>query len=246
VLEERAIGTSAQLFGRLGHRLDHCQLAFVCWSVPDAGRKDRAGLEAAAREWAALAFPGAPPPLLIPVDGASTWGWVAKAGRLEDAHAVLPPARPGFRIATGRVAMGVEGFRRSHGEALQAQTLALTDANHAAVTRFADVATLALLTDDVAKLRRFVLDQLGELAIDGEREQRLRATVHAFLQGGSNVRAASQELQYHRNTIQQRLDLAATLRGRPLEEDQAGLALALRIACHYGAPMLAPTGCRDM
>jgi hypothetical protein len=238
VLEERAVGTPVQLCSRLGHRLDHSQLAFVCWSVPDSERKDRAGLEATAREWVAAAFPGAPVPLLVPVDGASTWGWVARAGRLEDPQVALPAPRPGFRVATGRAAAGVEGFRRSHAEALQAQALALTDANHAAVTRFADVATLALLTDDLAKLRRFVWDQLGGLAIDAEREQRLRATVHAYLEGGANVRAASQELQYHRNTIQQRLDLAATLRGRPLEEDQAGLALALRIAAHYGAAML--------
>jgi hypothetical protein len=236
VLEDRAVGTPAQLFSRLGHRLDHWQLAFVCWSVPNSERKDRAGLEAAAREWAAATFCGAPAPLLIPVDGASTWGWVAKVGRFDDAP--MPPPRPGFRIATGGPAAGIDGFRRSHAEALQAHALALTDANQAPVTRFPDVATLALLTDDLGKLRQFVWDQLGALATDGEREQRLRATVKAYLEGGANVRAASEELQYHRNTIQQRLDLAATLRGRPLEEDQAGLALALRIACHYGAPML--------
>jgi DNA-binding PucR family transcriptional regulator len=83
-----------------------------------------------------------------------------------------------------------------------------------------------------------VADQLGDLAVSGEREHRLRSTVRNYLEGGANVRAVARDLNYHRNTIQQRLDLAARLRGRPLDDDRCGLALALQVAEHYGDAVL--------
>uniref|UniRef100_UPI0017F587ED PucR family transcriptional regulator n=1 Tax=Sporichthya sp. TaxID=65475 RepID=UPI0017F587ED len=177
-----------------------------------------------------------------PVDSASTWGWVSGPAGTSWLDAELPLPRDGFRIATGTAAAGLDGFRRSHLEALRAQTIAAAGSADAAVTRFAEVATLAVLTDDRDALARFVADQLGELAAGGEREQRLRTTVRNYLDGGANVRAVARDLNYHRNTIQHRLDLAARLRGRPLEDDRSGLALALQVAEHYGAAVLRPQG----
>ncbi len=235
VLEDRAQGSSADLARRLGYRLDRAHVAFVCWSDADAGRK-KAGLEAAAQEWAETAAGSAA--LLVPVDSGMTWGWVSSPGGASWVDAELPLPRDGFRIATGTPAAGVEGFRRSHVEALRAQSIVAAGTNGALVTRFVDVATLAVLTDDRDALRRYVADQLGALTGSGEREQRLRETVRTYLEGGANVRAVARDLNYHRNTIQQRLDLAARLRGRPLEDDRSGLALALRVAEHYGDAVL--------
>lgn len=234
VLEDRAEGSATELSRRLGYPLRGHHVAFVCWS--DAERGGRTGLEEAARSWAEAASRVAP--LLIPVDGTTTWGWVALGST--DGAAELPPPRAGVRVATGTAAPGVDGFRRSHIEALRAQAIAAAGASPAAITRYPDVATLAVLTDDWAALRRFVAGQLGELAGTGEREARLRTTVRAYLDGGANVRAVARDLNYHRNTIQQRLDLAARLRGRPLEQDRTALALALRVAEHYGDTVLTP------
>lgn len=236
VLEGRALGSQTELSRRLGHRLDRTHVAFVCWSGIAAAGRERAGLEAAAQEWAGAA--AGLPALLVPVDSASAWGWVSAPAGPQWLDAELPFPREGFRIATGTAAAGLEGFRRSHVEALRAQTVAAAGSTGAAVIRFADVATLAVLTDDRDALRRYVSDQLGELAVSGEREQRLRRTVRTYLEGGANVRAAGRDLNYHRNTIQQRLDLAARLRGRPLDDDRSGLALALRVAEHYGDAVL--------
>ncbi|MBA3745202.1 hypothetical protein, partial [Sporichthya sp.] len=52
VLEGRAAGNQAELSRRLGHRLDRTHVAFVCWSDPAAAGRERAGLEAAAQDWA--------------------------------------------------------------------------------------------------------------------------------------------------------------------------------------------------
>ncbi len=235
VLEDRAVGTTAEQSHRLGHRLDRTHVAFVCWS--GAGR-ERVDPEAAASEWAGAA--AGSPALLVPVDGTTAWGWISAAADAPWLNSDVPLPRDGYRIATGTAASGPAGFRRSHLEALRAQSIAAAGANATPVTRYADVATLALLTDDRDGLHRFVLGQLGDLAGAGEREQRLRTTVRNYLDGGANVRAVARDLNYHRNTIQQRLDLAARLRGRPLEDDRTGLALALRIADHYGDAVLRP------
>ena len=235
VLEGRASDGPAELSRRLGHRLDRPQMAFVCWTSPGPAGA-RTELEAGAQEWAAAATGS--PALLVPVDSASTWGWISIPTGARPPDSPLPPPRAGLRIATGTARAGVEGFRRSHREALRAQSIAAAGATSTPVTRYADVATLAVVTDDRDALARFVADQLGELAGPGEREQRLRATVRNYLDGGANVRAVARDLNYHRNTIQQRLDLAAKLRGRSLDDDRTGLALALHIADHYGEAVL--------
>jgi hypothetical protein len=236
VLENRASGSQTELSRRLGHRLDRTQVGFVCWSGAAGGGRERAGLEAAAQDWAVAA--AGLPALLVPVDSASAWGWISAPAGAQWLDAELPLPRDGFRIATGTGAAGVDGFRRSHLEALRAQAVAAAGSTGAVVTRFADVATLAVLTDDRDALRRYVADQLGDLAVSGEREHRLRSTVRNYLEGGANVRAVARDLNYHRNTIQQRLDLAARLRGRPLDDDRCGLALALQVAEHYGDAVL--------
>lgn len=237
VLEGDLAGGPAEMSRRLGHRLDRTQLAFVCWTGPTAG--GRTDVEAGAQAWAEAA--AGSPALLVPVDGVNTWGWLRAPRDPAWAEEPLPLPPPGLHIATGTPAAGVEGFRRSHAEALRAQVIAAAAASVPPLTRFADVATLAVLTDDREALRWFVSDQLGELAGPGEREQRLRTTVRNYLDGGANVRAVARDLNYHRNTIQQRLDLAARLRGRPLEDDRTGLALALRVADHYGTAVLRAT-----
>jgi DNA-binding PucR family transcriptional regulator len=241
LLEGRAPDTEAELSRRLGHPLQRGHVAFVCWSGAGFAARDVGGLEAAAREWAEAAAGVAP--LLVPVDSGTTWGWISAPTGTAWLGGDLPAPREGFRVATGTAAAGLAGFRRSHLEALRAQTIALARAEPVPVTRYADVATLAVLTDDLDALRRFVEAQLGDLALPGEREQRLRTTVRNYLDGGANVRAVARELNYHRNTIQQRLELAAKLRGRPLDADRAGLALALAVAEHYGPAVLRTDAC---
>jgi DNA-binding PucR family transcriptional regulator len=236
LLEGRSPDTEAELSRRLGHPWQRGHVAFVCWSGTGFASRDVGGLEASAREWAEAAAGAVP--LLVPVDSGTTWGWVSAPTGTAWLDDDLPAPRPGFRIATGTAAAGLAGFRRSHAEALRAQVIAAAAAEPAPVTRYVDIATLAVLTDDQDALRRYVDGQLGDLALPGEREHRLRTTVRNYLDGGANVRAVARELNYHRNTIQQRLELAAKLRGRPLDDDRSGLALALVVAEHYGDAVL--------
>lgn len=208
---------------RLGYELAGWHTAFVLWSPPDAP-DDWVGLETEARAWAMRA--GGRPPLLVPVDGRAIWGWVA--GDAVPSRA-LPEPGDGLRVALGDPGLGLAGFRDSHREAVRARSLATASGRTGAVVRHAELATVALLREDPEQLRRYVTRALGGLAAPGARERRLRATVSAYLAAGENVRAAARALHFHRNTVQQRLELAARLRGRPLDQDRLALALALEI-----------------
>jgi DNA-binding PucR family transcriptional regulator len=173
--------------------------------------------------------------MLVPVDGKSIWGWVGQdtPPSWADHTAIAPPGD--LRAAIGQPGRGIAGFRNSHREAMRAREIAPA---HMTVAHHSRLATISLLGDDRESLRRYVELALGGLALAGRREQRLRATTLDYLNAGENVRATARNLRFHRNTIQQRLDLAANLRGRPLTEDRLALTLALEIVAHYGDDLL--------
>ncbi|HVE27559.1 MAG TPA: helix-turn-helix domain-containing protein, partial [Sporichthya sp.] len=89
----------------------------------------------------------------------------------------------------------------------------------------------ALLCTDLDATRAWIADTLGPLAADDENAERLRETVRIFLHLGSSHTAAAEQLNLHKNSVQQRVARAEALRGRPFREDRADVELALR-ACH--------------
>jgi DNA-binding PucR family transcriptional regulator len=176
-------------------------------------------------------------PLLVPVDDGSMWSWFSTpTPTIIGCDLKLP--RADVRVAVGEPGVGLDGFRASHEEAWHTRGLAeLLDMDDN-VFRHSDLAALALLKADSALLARFVRRKLGDLAEPSERAQRLRETVRSYLAHGENLRAAAATLHFHRNTVQGRLELAAQLRGRPLDEDRLGLALAIEIAQKLGTAVL--------
>ena len=122
-------------------------------------------------------------------------------------------------MALGEPASGVEGFRRTHQQALRAQSVALAAGpNHIPVTYFVDVAPVAMMCADIESAREWVSETLGPLAIDSERNTRLRETARVFLQTGSSYTSTAEQLFLHRNTAhsRRRISPAAQL-------DRAGL-----------------------
>src|SRR5262249_19828756 len=106
------------------------------------------------------------------------------------------PRHP-LRVALGSRGSGVEGFRRSHAEALLARRVAGTTA----VAWVADVSPDALLTHDIDEARRFVATELGPLAADDDGSCRLRATLEIFLDEGASFVRAARRLGVHENTV---------------------------------------------
>lgn len=129
-------------------------------------------------------------------------------------------------VGRGGTAAAVEGFRTTHSEALDAQRVALLRRS-AGITRYRDVALLAVLCADTVRARALVRSELGPLAVDDEVTSRLRETLTAYLSCGESHLAASHELFVHQKTVSYRVRQAEKLLGRRVGERRAELEAAL-------------------
>ena len=171
--------------------------------------------------------------------GASTWSaWLghpmkpdaARLARMRHALSAL-----GERVAVGGPATGIAGVRQSHEEACRAARLRPLLAAPPDVIWYRDVRLEAFLLAEPDAARRFVAEELGELAEDGEREHKIRDTLLASLATGSHARAAA-DLGVHENTVRLRIRSATELLGEALTERRTELLVALRLRQALGAP----------
>ena len=220
--------------GRLGYDVRRWHLAMRVSS----GTSEVRGLERAAREAAATLAPGEP--LIVPSGAASLDVW-AGAYEPADARALARYEPPeGVRVAFGRPARGLDGFRRSHREAVQAaRVAALAGGGGGAVVDYAEVELVSLLAYDLPRAREFVASRLGPLAAPGESTQRLRETLRVFLAMGGRSARAAKELYVHQNTVAYRIKRAEELLGRRVTEDPVELICALALAETLGPAVLA-------
>lgn len=215
-------GDEAEASRLLGYDLRRTHLAAVFWGAPAERLEEAAGAVGRAL--------GARRHLTAPLGAAAIAAWFG-AWEEPDAAAIAAPGPP-VRLALGRPAAGLEGFRAGHGEACRAHRVALLCAVGDGVVHYRDVALASLLSADRAAARGFALAQIGPL-LDGPRPetlQRLRETVAAYFAESSSVARTARRLGIHENTARYRLGAAAELLGHPLEERPLELALALEIA----------------
>lgn len=233
--EVRAILAGAPLdpfetSSRLRYRLDARHVGFVIWNdelsagavpVGDGHRVFREMDRVAGEVAEAL---GATSFLSLPI-GRYYAGWAAVAG--EGTVVQAPACRDGLRLALGRPGRGVEGFRRSHHEALEAKRIALL--SEAPALSYGTVALDALMTQDLDEARRFVHDELGALLEGSDATRRLAATLEVFLHEESSFVRAARRLGVHENTVAYRVRRAEELLGRRTGERQLELRTALRL-----------------
>jgi hypothetical protein len=138
-----------------------------------------------------------------------------------------------IHIAVGVPAPGAAGFRRTHLAAADAYRVAraATSAQDA-VTGYATVGVLALLSADRERASWFASEELGKLAEPGQALEDLRETALCYLDTGRNLMETARRLHVHRNTVVYRLGKIERLLGRPLDErpfaTQAALTLVAR------------------
>jgi DNA-binding PucR family transcriptional regulator len=183
-------------------------------------------------------------PLFIGADPVTGWAWIP----LPAASNVLARLRPFARaradapwIAAGDALPGVEGFRRSHRQALQACAVATAAGSKAAGVIAAGDAGLslaALLGDNLEAARGWVGEVLGPLASDTDNDERLRETLRAFLLTGSSFKAAADELHLHSNSVKYRVQRAVDRRGKPIADDRLDVEVALNLCHWFDAAML--------
>jgi DNA-binding PucR family transcriptional regulator len=222
---------------RLGYELRRHHVAL---RVSGRGRELR-GLERAAREVAAVL--GAGEPLVVGSGAASVdvwWGAYAspEAAGVAAIDGYAPPE--GILVAAGRPSHGIDGFRRSHSEALlAARVAALAGGALAAVMRYERVELVSLLASDFPRARAFVAARLGPLAAATETAARLRETVLAFLAANGSSTKAAKELYVHHNTVTYRVKRAEELLGRRVTDEPIELTCALTLAAVLGSAVLA-------
>lgn len=237
---QRASGDSTDLAPGYGLRQNHVGL--VSW-VPEPtqrgeglARLDRLSIAIGERLGCATR------PLFVPCDESLAWSWLPMGSGKEFDGGVLEEAvldtDPTAWIAVGEPGYGIEGFRRTHHQALGAQTVALTARPGMRVTTFTDVGPVALLCADPEATRSWVRGILGPLATNDEHHERLRGTLRVFLQAGGSFRATAEQLTLHKNTIQYRIRKAEEALGQPLRSGRADVELALRVCDQLGGAML--------
>jgi hypothetical protein len=134
-------------------------------------------------------------------------------------------------VALGTSQPGIEGFRRSHQQALEARRIAmLAGRRTGSVTRYAAVALAALATADLDQARGFVTTQLGALAGDDDVALRLAATLRVYLDENLSPMRAARRLGIHENTVANRVRQAEKLIGHPLAAQRLEVHVALALA----------------
>jgi hypothetical protein len=123
---------------------------------------------------------------------------------------------------------GLEGFRAAYREALDARRVGALRRTPG-VTRYRDVALLAVLCADTERARALAHTELGPLAADDEVTERLRETLAAYLACGESHVGAAQRLYVHQKTVAYRIRQAEGLLGRKVGERRAELEAALLV-----------------
>ncbi|WCB95083.1 hypothetical protein DSM104299_03825 [Baekduia alba] len=217
--------TSARASERLRYELAGRHTAAVAWTDEDGAGPG--ALEQAADALARAA--GARRAFTVVASTRALWAWFAAA----DAGAPVDfAAPPGVRIALGTTAAGMEGFRRSHLDALATQRLMHRMPGDLRIASYQDVQLVALSAQDEEGTAEFVARTLGRLATA---DPELRETLRVYIREEFSASRAARALFAHRNTVLNRLARARELLPAPLEGRGLQVGLALEIVHWLGA-----------
>lgn len=216
--------------GQLRYALTATHTAAVIWSDDPDG--DLARLDRATE--ALRQAVGASPPLSVLASTATRWVW-AHGGDTVDTDTLLRSmsTMPDIRIAIGSTAPGLDGFRRSHFDALTTQQMMVRLHSMQQVAMFADIELVALITADTDRAAAYVKHVLGDFE---SANAELRDTVRAFINEQCSASRTAARLYTHRNTLLRRLARADELLPRPLAQSSVNVAVALDVLHWLGRP----------
>ena len=213
---------------RLAHDLRAHQTAVLLWRDPLVG--DAETLKRVADGVARSA--GLASPLTVAPTVSSLWAWYATDSAVAVHLFEEAVDQEGVHVAIGSTARGIDGFRTSHGHALDAQRVVMDASGGPKVAAFADVQVVALVAGRGAQAFEFVARTLGSLA---RADPVLRETLRTYLRCDSNASATARKLFTHRNTVLKRLARAETLLPGGLEGRSLEVGVALEVL-HWQGP----------
>lgn len=206
---------------RLGYSLDRPHTAAILWSDDFEG--DHIYLDRAADAFSQAV--GSTSRVTVAATAATRWVWVADATDLRaDTISQALKCAPGARIAIGPTAHGIEGFRRSHLDALVTQRMVTRLQSGQRVAFFNDIQLVDLITQNTDSADRFIKNTLGDFE---SASPELRATLLAYIDQQCNVSRTAKLLFSHRNTLLRRLESAERMLPRPLSQNYIRVAVAL-------------------
>ncbi|WP_420880499.1 PucR family transcriptional regulator [Rhodococcus sp. (in: high G+C Gram-positive bacteria)] len=219
-------GGVAQSSGLLGYPLRLAHTAVVAWvddSTFFAGSLDRVMTR----------ISGGRRTLSVPSGAHGVWSWIAQDGAAAWVidRSLIPD---GVRLAVGESAPGIEGFRRSHREALAAQRIAEIGRRRDVVTSYADVELVSMLSADPHAMRGLVARELAGLLGADAASERLRDTLHAVMSCHGNHEAAARRLGIHKNTVRYRMQRVEDILGGDILARRLKLELALKCFVAFG------------
>jgi DNA-binding PucR family transcriptional regulator len=217
LLEGAPIGR-ARAEAQLGYGLAGPHTAAIVWSVAGAATGD---LEGAAE--AVMRAAGATHRLTVVAGAAALWVWfpAGAAPVLKDLA-----GHPEVRVAIGRPGADVDGFRRSHLDAAEAQRMLTRLTSPQQVARYEDVQLVALLTAEPTQAEEFLADTLGDLL---HADAATHETVLTYVREQCSTTRTAERLYTHRNTVLRRLARADELLPRPLAENVVSVGAALEV-----------------
>jgi DNA-binding PucR family transcriptional regulator len=234
ILDGRAVST-IHASTTLGYPLERHHLALVLWQEPGTPGLPTDLQRAATR---LLVDSGCSSTLVVPYGAASVWVWASWRSRDVTLPTFQSPPEPGINVAIGTMSQGVSGFRQSHLEADQTAELMRSSPTAGAVTRYADLELVVLLSRDAELARNFVHRELGELAVDTPAAHELRETVATYLACDRSLAKSAELLHVARNTVAYRVKKVESLIGRDLHDRKLELESALRLAQRPGLSVL--------
>lgn len=213
--------TKQRAESRLGYRLEQHHTAAVIWG--DEATTNLADLDAAAE--ALTRIESGQRALSVLASAATRWVWVPGPVGPDLASAVAAvDGLPGVQIAVGTTAGGVDGFRRSHLDAVTTQRMMMRLGSTQRVARFTDIELVALISAEPEQADRFITRTLGDFAFaDAELQQ----TVLTFIHQQCNTSRAAEHMYLHRNTLLRRITRADQLLPSPVVDNSVRVALAL-------------------
>jgi DNA-binding PucR family transcriptional regulator len=223
-------------------------VALLVWYPAANGEADElARMQRFVRELGAAVQAGAAP-LFVAADRSTGWAWLSFQAAPDGIVAAIREFSlqngDSPSVAIGSPAAGINGFRRSHAQAVAIRSVVLARKG-AKPTVVADsdpgLAAAALVCGNVEDARVWVAEVLGRLAADTDSDARLRETFRVFLNAGASYTLAAEQLALHFNTVKYRVGRALARRGRPITDDRFDVELALLLCHWYGDALLLPT-----
>lgn len=228
--------TADDAVGVLDHPIRDQQTALVLWTDEVAATDALAGLGKVATLLGGATNASV---LTIPAGRGEVWVWLATrkhldADQLRQAFDQLESGA--VRAGIGTTCPGIDGFRDSHHEAIDAQRHAMSMTDPQDHTFYADIELACLVAGNERGVRKLIDRELGALAVPDAALDRVRETVATFLAFGASVEQTATTLFVHKNTVRYRLAQAEDLIGHPLTDRRTEVAIALRCWDRFATP----------